>query len=537
MMQAGNPPMAVSGLCWFMLQRIPPLVDAFAQEIDGVRQAEDIEFIHRMRVASRRLRAALPLFRGCFPPKQYGRWMAEIASITRALGEARDTDVQIAFLVKYQKKSQAAWKKQQPAEPAESPVSPAIRYLLRDLRKQRRRQQERVISALDALEKSRVIPDIRETLADRAASNRRIPHEGLAYGLPTLAAYRISSRLEALRAYEPWVTHPDAVAEHHAMRIAAKKLRYTMEVYGPVYRLGLRKHHARVKMVQEILGDLHDCDVWIDHITRILLRERSRMRSPAAGKRPDTATLASLRLFLQDREKERILIHRRFMRYWESLERAGLWEELLITLDRGRRSPYIPQGTPSRSEIITAAGILSARSGELLPHVRQVTRLALMLFDSTKPVHALGGHERLLLEVAGLLHDAGWSGGRKNHHLRGARAIIADEHLPFDLRDRVIIALCAYAHRGRCVPEDLSLFALLSPEERQAALRLSALLRLADGLDSQHRQSVKEAHCIIAAANLTCDIIAEEDVTVEKEHARTKGDLFTRAFGRDLVIR
>jgi CHAD domain-containing protein len=82
-----------------------------------------------------------------------------------------------------------------------------------------------------------------------------------------------------MRSFEPWVTQADAVAEHHAMRIAAKKLRYTMEVYGPVYRLGLKKPHARVKKVQEILGDLHDCDVWIDGVTRLLLRERSRMRS------------------------------------------------------------------------------------------------------------------------------------------------------------------------------------------------------------------------------------------------------------------
>ena len=63
-----------------------------------------------MRVASRRLRAALPLFRTCFPAKQYTRWMHEIAIITRALGEARDTDVQIAYLTRYGKKSAAAWK-------------------------------------------------------------------------------------------------------------------------------------------------------------------------------------------------------------------------------------------------------------------------------------------------------------------------------------------------------------------------------------------------------------------------------------------
>ena len=56
-----------------------------------------------MRVASRRLRAALPLFSSCFPEKDFRHWMHEIKSVTRALGEARDTDVQIAFLKKYLK--------------------------------------------------------------------------------------------------------------------------------------------------------------------------------------------------------------------------------------------------------------------------------------------------------------------------------------------------------------------------------------------------------------------------------------------------
>ena len=49
-----------AGLCWYGLQKLPSLLDAFTREITGVKEAQDIEYIHRMRVASRRLRAALP---------------------------------------------------------------------------------------------------------------------------------------------------------------------------------------------------------------------------------------------------------------------------------------------------------------------------------------------------------------------------------------------------------------------------------------------------------------------------------------------
>lgn len=100
----GNDMTGRSGLCWYALQKLPALLDAFTCEIDGVKEAQDIEYIHRMRVASRRLRAALPLFISCFPEKQYRKWMQEITRITRALGDARDADVQISFLQKSLKK-------------------------------------------------------------------------------------------------------------------------------------------------------------------------------------------------------------------------------------------------------------------------------------------------------------------------------------------------------------------------------------------------------------------------------------------------
>ncbi|PKL64122.1 MAG: hypothetical protein CVV32_10740 [Methanomicrobiales archaeon HGW-Methanomicrobiales-3] len=536
-MPPNNPGAGTTGLNWFMVRRLPPLLEAFAQEIDGVRVSDDIEYIHRMRVASRRLRAALPVFRPCFSQKSYGRWMAAIAGITRALGEARDADVQIAFLQKYQKKQMAAWKKRHGKDGSEPPVAPAVRYLLLDLRSRRERYQQRVLSALDSLEKSGVVADMQKTFALLASGDRRIPRQALAYGIPTLAATRIESRLFTLLSYEPWVSHPDAVAEHHATRIAAKKLRYTMEIYGPVYRRGLAKPHARVKMIQEILGDLHDCDVWIDTITRTLLKERGRFRSENEEKRPDTATLASLKVFLQDREKARILLHRRFVRYWESQFRSGTWDELRSTLLSGRRQRFVPAGTCPVAEIREAAEPVAAMAPELLAHERHVTRLALMIFDATRPFHHLPARDRLLLECAALLHDTGWKGGRRKHHERSARIIIVAETLPLDIEERAVIALAAFSHRGKRSPADHPLYRIISQRYQEKALALSALLRVADGLDYEHRGTVLEVHCVIGPDSVSCDVIAEADASVEKDHARSKADLFIVAFGRELVIR
>ncbi len=285
-----------TGLCWYGMVKLPPLLDAFTREISGVKEARDIEYIHRMRVASRRLRAALPLFRTCFPEKQYTKWMQELTKITRALGDARDADVQIAFLQKSLKKLQKEEGIQETGKPAGNPsMEPAIRFLLLALEKKRGLLQKRVLSALAGLEKSRIVDDMQRTFASMNTGFMAGRSKPKLYGIPPLAALRIGRRLSRLLSYEPWIRHPEAVAEHHATRIAAKKLRYTMEIYGSVYRNSLKKPLARVKKIQEILGEIHDCDVWIDHITLILLRERSLLRSSKRTKRPDTITLSSLK--------------------------------------------------------------------------------------------------------------------------------------------------------------------------------------------------------------------------------------------------
>ena len=524
---------APAGLSWFSQEGLPPLLAAFEAEIEGVRAAEDIEYIHRMRVASRRLRAALPIFRPCFSKKQYLRWMHAITTITRALGEARDADVQIAFLTKYRKRRVAAWKSRHPDDTSTEPLEPAIAYLLQDLKENRKAHQEQVNAALATLEKSGVAREMHAVFSAQSATFRKTPVQALARGIPTMAACRIERRLEAMRAFEPWVMQEDAVAEHHAMRIAAKKLRYTIEIFGPVYRLGLKRFHARVKMVQEILGDLHDCDVWIDQVTRLLLKERGLLRTGTQKKRPDTATLRSLRLFLQDRERERRLLHRRFTRYWQSLIRDGVWDHLTGTLKNGRRQRYIPAKKSTDDEIRAASRALAATSPDTLLHQQNVTRLALMIFDCIAPLHQLTGRDRLLLECAGMLHDIGWVSGARRHNVRSAHLIFMDESLPLDMIDRIVLGLSAGAHRGRVTLESHPLFHLLAPEERTKVLRLAAILRIADGLDCRHAGTVHEIHGVIGSSEVTFSLSATGDVTEEKSRGQSRGDLFVRVLERN----
>ena len=66
--------------------------------LDGVLDTGDIERVHDMRVATRRLRAVLEVFARCFPKKEHKRLLREVKELADALGERRDPDVAIASL-------------------------------------------------------------------------------------------------------------------------------------------------------------------------------------------------------------------------------------------------------------------------------------------------------------------------------------------------------------------------------------------------------------------------------------------------------
>ena len=72
--------------------------DEVGEHATGVLDTSDIERVHDMRVATRRLRAALEVFEPCFPRKPYRRALKEVKRVADGLGERRDRDVAIAVL-------------------------------------------------------------------------------------------------------------------------------------------------------------------------------------------------------------------------------------------------------------------------------------------------------------------------------------------------------------------------------------------------------------------------------------------------------
>ena len=521
--------------CRFGSGRLLPLLENFAKEIEGVREGVDIEFIHRMRVSSRRLRAALPLFEACFTKKQFRVWATELREVTQALGEARDADVQIDFLRSYAKKLKRKKAHNGGSRSPTAALATEIGEFITRMAKKRENLQEQVLISLERLEKSGAIDDMRLAIASRLQDTHRIRRNAFAAGIPAVAADRIASRLDIFLSYEPYLADPDAILEHHAMRIAAKKLRYTIEVYAPVYRLGLGKSLRRVKKIQEILGDIHDCDVWIDLLTGMIVKERTRSRMGDED-RKNAHTLTGIRLFLHDRERRRLFLHRRLLQYWSSLERAHSWEELQGSLISARRQGFVLQEPQDPQKSRALVDGIAAGYPENLTHARHVTTLALSLFDDLTALHGFGPRERSLLEYAGLLHDIGWIYGQKGHSLQSRDMILRNERLPLDLCGRAIAGIAARAHRRGEQPEDEALWSLLSAQDRRVALVISAILRVTDGLDCLHSSEVTGAVCSVSPDTITITVQAGTDVSSERAKAQAKSDLLARTFARRVEI-
>ena len=141
---------------------------------------------------------------------------------------------------------------------AEAEYRPGIERVLGWVRRRRALRQHKAVKAVDRFQKRGVLPDLKRT-----AKDLRLACRGHVSDDPAVRARReaVMERLEDLLAMEPCVDQPAAVAEHHTMRIAAKRLRYALEVFRPLYGASAVRFVAAARQAQRRLGEIHDCDV------------------------------------------------------------------------------------------------------------------------------------------------------------------------------------------------------------------------------------------------------------------------------------
>jgi exopolyphosphatase/guanosine-5'-triphosphate,3'-diphosphate pyrophosphatase len=167
-------------------------------------------------------------------------------------------------------------------------------------------------------------------------------------------------------------------------------------------------------------------------------------------------------------------------------------------------------------------------------HSENVANLALALFDGLRALHQCNSGQRRLLEIAGRLHDIGWSQTASGKHHKLSRVLILELEIPgLDEQDRLMCALIARYHT-KALPDASRhrRFASLDADRRALVEWLAGILRVADGLDCNHSNVVRRLACDVRDKAITIRIEAAGDCRMEVERARQKQELLEQKSGR-----
>ncbi len=164
-------------------------------------------------------------------------------------------------------------------------------------------------------------------------------------------------------------------------------------------------------------------------------------------------------------------------------------------------------------------------------HAVHVAQLAASLYDQLAALHALPARDRRILVAAALLHDIGQFVSYRAHH-KHAYYLISHSELPgFSPEQIGLVSLVARYHRKAEPKEEHEGYAELNGDDRERVVKLAALLRVADALDREHVQRVREVKASIANGELRLRIIAAGDQLLERWAIDKKGKLLERTFG------
>jgi len=210
---------------------------------------KDPEGVHSMRVASRRLRSALADFAPYMGKRRLSPALKEIRTIADALGEVRDQDVALIALEELREKA--------PVE-----LSKTLHEFI-DARKQVRDGARVVLEKI--LVKDR-LKDLRTDFckALELPANGVTPVAAAQISFIEMARAIIRDRLRDLEKLSISFYRPSQPTQLHEMRIAAKRLRYSIELFEACWGSRIAKYAKQIARLQTALGAVHDCDVWIE---------------------------------------------------------------------------------------------------------------------------------------------------------------------------------------------------------------------------------------------------------------------------------
>jgi triphosphatase len=229
----------------------------------GTRLGEDIEALHQMRVATRRMRAGLDMFADVLPVRA-GRLRAELGWLAGVLGEVRDLDIQLGRF--------DDWTEEMPGD--HRGALDELSDLLVSHREEARRAQ---LEALDSRRYERLVSGLLAMLEQGPSRRSGACRAPAAASMPALILERHRAAGKAARRAKRTAIPSD----YHRLRIRCKRLRYALEFASGLYSGELKGFVRQMTRLQDVLGSMQDAEVASGRLQALALTEEGASLSRA----------------------------------------------------------------------------------------------------------------------------------------------------------------------------------------------------------------------------------------------------------------
>ena len=208
-----------------------------------------------------------------------------------------------------------------------------------------------------------------------------------------------------------------------------------------------------------------------------------------------------------------------------------------IAYEYGEKNKIVAADHDFEKDIIACAQNVSKRYRGNRKRGETLEQIALNIFDSTRKIHGLEKRERLLLQLSTILHDCGKYISMVNLGECSYSIIIATEIIGLSHLEREIVAnVVKYNHLEFDYYEAMN-SNTMDKESYLKIAKLTAILRLANGLDRSHKEKFKNIKITLKEEKLLITVDTQEDITLEKGLFDARADFFEEVYNIRPVIR
>ncbi|MBP1743209.1 MAG: hypothetical protein H6Q58_187 [Firmicutes bacterium] len=202
-----------------------------------------------------------------------------------------------------------------------------------------------------------------------------------------------------------------------------------------------------------------------------------------------------------------------------------------LIVDICRKRVYGEERDELEKDALTLARSIAAKFQYDKAHAEDVEEKSLILFDETRKLHGLGKRERLLLQLAAILHDSGKFISLNEHYIQSYNIVLASEIPGIIQEEQKIIANVARYHSGLGPEISHPNFSSLEEPSKLIVAKLSAIIRIADALDRSHKQKISEMKVEWESSRLLIRVVTARDILLEEWTFDVKAEFFKTVFG------